>query len=322
MTGVSRLGQVHAGVRHPVQRRPAPLPRNRSNAYARCIVQPAGRPEVDAVVWHSAHRGHRAAPVARRAQVHRGHDHRGLALPAPAVREAGHAALRARRRRRAAANARAHCRAAAARSSGASTSACWPRWWCNRKGVYTELADWARPRGYTHLRVDGDFLPTTGFPRLDRFKEHTIELPVASVKVTAAERRSSCAPQLAKALEHRQGRGACAVGHRHPGGRHGSGAPSQGRAWARCRCSPPSAPARSAPPAMPSWTRACSATTASTAGAPTAWARACKLTKEQRKVYDDSTLAEDNRGRELTLDRPTRSKTWRMPPAPPARARA
>ena len=53
----------------------------------------------------------------------------------------------------------------------------------NRKGVYTELADWARPRGYTHLRVDGKFLPTTGFPRIDRFKEHTIELPVASLDV-------------------------------------------------------------------------------------------------------------------------------------------
>jgi excinuclease ABC subunit A len=39
----------------------------------------------------------------------------------------------------------------------------------NRKGVYTELADWARPRGFTHLRVDGNFLPTTGFPRIDRF---------------------------------------------------------------------------------------------------------------------------------------------------------
>jgi excinuclease ABC subunit A len=48
----------------------------------------------------------------------------------------------------------------------------------NRKGVYTELADWARPRGFTHLRVDGNFLPTTAFPRIDRFKEHTIELPV------------------------------------------------------------------------------------------------------------------------------------------------
>ena len=54
-----------------------------------------------------------------------------------------------------------------------------------RKGVYTELADWARPRGFTHLRVDGNFLPTTGFPRIDRFKEHNIELPVASLDVSA-----------------------------------------------------------------------------------------------------------------------------------------
>ena len=70
----------------------------------------------------------------------------------------------------------------------------------NRKGVYTELADWARPKGYTHLRVDGAFLPTTGFPRLDRFKEHTIELPVASVKVTAANEKELRA-QLTRALE-------------------------------------------------------------------------------------------------------------------------
>ena len=39
-------------------------------------------------------------------------------------------------------------------------------------------------RGFTHLRVDGEFLPTTGFPRIDRFKEHTIELPVAAFDVT------------------------------------------------------------------------------------------------------------------------------------------
>jgi excinuclease ABC subunit A len=35
-------------------------------------------------------------------------------------------------------------------------------------------------KGYTHLRVDGEFLPTKGWPRLDRFKEHSIELPVAT----------------------------------------------------------------------------------------------------------------------------------------------
>jgi len=74
-----------------------------------------------------------------------------------------------------------------------------------RKGVYTELADWARPRGYTHLRVDGNFLPTTSFPRIDRFKEHNIELPVASLDVTPAQRgraaRSAgrCAARMARA---------------------------------------------------------------------------------------------------------------------------
>ncbi|MFT5934035.1 MAG: excinuclease ABC subunit A, partial [Hydrogenophaga sp.] len=70
----------------------------------------------------------------------------------------------------------------------------------NRKGVYTELADWARPRGHTHLRVDGEFLPTTGFPRIDRFKEHTIELPVADLVVSAAD-EATLRAQLGKALE-------------------------------------------------------------------------------------------------------------------------
>ena len=28
----------------------------------------------------------------------------------------------------------------------------------HRKGVYTDLAKWARTRGYTHLRVDGEFV--------------------------------------------------------------------------------------------------------------------------------------------------------------------
>ena len=74
----------------------------------------------------------------------------------------------------------------------------------NRKGVYTELADWARPRGFTHLRVDGQFLPTLGFPRLDRFKEHTIELPVASLKVDPAN-EALLRQSLLTALEHGKG---------------------------------------------------------------------------------------------------------------------
>jgi excinuclease ABC subunit A len=53
----------------------------------------------------------------------------------------------------------------------------------NRKGVYTDLAKWALAKGYWHLRVDGKLLPTRPFPRIDRFKEHTIELPMGEVAV-------------------------------------------------------------------------------------------------------------------------------------------
>jgi len=53
----------------------------------------------------------------------------------------------------------------------------------NRKGVYTDLAKWALAKGYWHLRVDGKLLPTRPFPRIDRFKEHTIELPVGDIAV-------------------------------------------------------------------------------------------------------------------------------------------
>ena len=74
----------------------------------------------------------------------------------------------------------------------------------NRKGVYTELADWARPRGFTHLRVDGNFLPTTHFPRLDRFKEHTIELPVFSLDVLP-EQEALLREALASTLAHGKG---------------------------------------------------------------------------------------------------------------------
>ena len=52
-----------------------------------------------------------------------------------------------------------------------------------RKGYYTDLAKWAAKRGFNHLRVDGRLLPTDEWPRLDRFKEHDIELPVSSVEV-------------------------------------------------------------------------------------------------------------------------------------------
>ena len=74
----------------------------------------------------------------------------------------------------------------------------------NRKGVYTDLARWAAARGHSHLRVDGAFLPTSKFPRIERFKEHTIELPVADV-VVRPERENSLRAALKVALEHGHG---------------------------------------------------------------------------------------------------------------------
>lgn len=53
-----------------------------------------------------------------------------------------------------------------------------------RKGYYTDLAKWAASKGFTHLRVDGELIATAKWPRLDRFKEHSIELPVGEITVT------------------------------------------------------------------------------------------------------------------------------------------
>ena len=59
-----------------------------------------------------------------------------------------------------------------------------------RKGYYTDLAKWAAGKGYDVLRVDGIDLPTDAWPRLDRFKEHHIDLPVGGIKVTASSERA------------------------------------------------------------------------------------------------------------------------------------
>ncbi len=55
-----------------------------------------------------------------------------------------------------------------------------------RKGLYPALAKWARGKGYAQLRVDGVMRATAKWPRLDRYALHHIELPVARIKVSAA----------------------------------------------------------------------------------------------------------------------------------------
>ena len=106
------LGQVHARLRHSVQRRPAPLSgiAQRLRAPVRAAGGAAGR---GCDLRHSADRGHRAAHEPRRPQEHGRDAHGDLSLPAPALREARHAALPGLRRAHRAAERGIHRRAPA-----------------------------------------------------------------------------------------------------------------------------------------------------------------------------------------------------------------
>lgn len=167
----------------------------------------------------------------------------------------------------------------------------------NRKGVYTELADWARPRGYTHLRVDGNFLPTTGFPRIDRFKEHTIELPVCDLDITPAN-EALLREKLAVALEHGKGilhvlaplDGLKAAFH---SGKHDAIGKvevfSTLRACPVCATSYPELdPRLFSYNSKHGWCPDCVGT-------------GVTLTREQRKAFDDTIVNADDKGREQTF---------------------
>ena len=73
-----------------------------------------------------------------------------------------------------------------------------------RKGYYTDLAKWAAKKGFKTLRVDGAHLSTAQWPRLSRFKEHTIELPVAEIDV-GAKTDTALHQALARALDFGKG---------------------------------------------------------------------------------------------------------------------
>ncbi len=74
----------------------------------------------------------------------------------------------------------------------------------NRKGVYNELAKWADRKGHTFLRVDGELLPTDDWPRLDRYREHSIDLPVGELRVESA-REDELRALVDAALDHGKG---------------------------------------------------------------------------------------------------------------------
>jgi excinuclease ABC subunit A len=270
------------------------------NAYARSIVQPAGRPEVDAVygipptvaIEQRLSRGGRKSTVGTTTEVwhflrllfvklgvqHCVHD--GAAV-APQTSESILAQLMKQFR-------------------GQEIGLLAPLV-LNRKGVYTELAEWARPRGYTHLRVDGNFLPTQGFPRIDRFKEHTIELPVASLTVLP-ENEALLRQALATALEH--GKGVLHVLSHLDGLAEAmkSGAPTAGigslQVYSTQRACPVCATSYAElDPRLFSY------------NSKHGWCPDCvgtgvKLSKEQRKLLDDSVRDDKDKGREQTFAEP------------------
>jgi excinuclease ABC subunit A len=48
----------------------------------------------------------------------------------------------------------------------------------NRKGFHTEVAAWAARHGYAEVRADGELRPTRTRLRLDRFREHNVEIVI------------------------------------------------------------------------------------------------------------------------------------------------
>jgi excinuclease ABC subunit A len=74
----------------------------------------------------------------------------------------------------------------------------------SRKGYYTDLAKWAAKKGFRTLRVDGELLPTSPWPRLSRFREHTLELPVAEIEV-GVKSEAALRAALARALDFGKG---------------------------------------------------------------------------------------------------------------------
>jgi len=50
-----------------------------------------------------------------------------------------------------------------------------------RKGFHTDVARWAERQGFDRLYIDGKLIPITQFRKLERFKEHTIDVVVGVI---------------------------------------------------------------------------------------------------------------------------------------------
>ncbi|WP_374568850.1 excinuclease ABC subunit UvrA [Ideonella sp.] len=267
------------------------------NAYARSIVQPAGRPEVDAVwgipptvaIEQRLSRGGRKSTVATTTEVWHFLRLLWVKLGLQHCVKDGAPVMPQSAESIAAQLLRDH--------AGQHVGLLAPLV-VNRKGVYTDLAKWAKARGHTHLRVDGEFLPVDPWPRLDRFKEHTLELPVGDLivrKDNEAELRSL----LSQALEI--GKGVLHLLHPLDGlaGTMAAGGStarigqvtvfSTKRACPVCGTSYPELdPRMFSYNSKHGWCTSCVGT-------------GLTLTREQRKAFDDTQRDDDNKGREQSF---------------------
>src|SRR2546427_7200469 len=173
------------------------------NAYARQFVQPASRPDVDAIfgipptvaIEERLSRGGRKSTVATLTEVY--HFLRLLYVKLGTQYCPDHDAPIAPQSEEAIA-------AKLLRDYGGRHLALLAPLVVARKGYYTDLAKWAARKGFAELSVDGAMLPTARWPRLDRFKEHSIELPVATL-VVGPETESALREGLSRALEFGKG---------------------------------------------------------------------------------------------------------------------
>jgi len=160
------------------------------------------------------------------------------------------------------------------------------------------LAKWAKARGHTHLRVDGEFLSVDPFPRLDRFKEHTLELPVADL-VIDPKHEAQLRDAVTRALDVGKGvlhllapldglRGALLTG-RSTAAIGSLKVFSTKRACPECGTSYPELD-----PRMFSYN-------SKHGWCPTCVGTGLTLTQEQCKVYDDSAPRDDVSGREVSF---------------------
>ena len=165
------------------------------NAYARQFVQPAARPDVDAVlgipptvaIEQRTSRGGAKSTVATATEIH--HFLRLLfaKLGAQHCPDCD---------RPIESQTRAAIMASVMREFRGKSVELLSPLVVARKGYYTDLARWAARKGYPHLRVDGEPRPTGDWPRLDRYREHDIDLPVAARTVDPAQE-----PALRTALD-------------------------------------------------------------------------------------------------------------------------